>query len=115
MRASGVGQIFVCEGHMGSIKYLNILEYHYCRLLHTSLFDDTNMDGVKFQEDNATCHKALRTMTWLRENGIELVNWHAQSPDLNSIEHLRSLLKCKVKIVKQPLAPTVEMCESLRL
>ncbi|GJQ72790.1 hypothetical protein Trydic_g1440 [Trypoxylus dichotomus] len=55
MSASRLGQMFMCEG-----------------LIQTR-------SSVKFQRDNATCHKVVRTMACFQDNNIELLNWPAQS------------------------------------
>ena len=41
-----------------------------------------------FQQDNGTVHKATSIQKWFIEIGVEELDLHAQSPDLNPIEHL---------------------------
>ena len=65
-----VGQLFDCEGWMNTTKYINVLELALL-LSFTTLFDDTNMDEVQFQQDNAPCDKCARTIELFRENCIE--------------------------------------------
>lgn len=53
--------------------------------------------GSVFVQDNASTHTAKIVQTWLTEwaaeNGVELVEWPAYSPDLNPIENVWKLLK----------------------
>ena len=41
-----------------------------------------------FMQDNAKCHKAETVLEFLAENRVPLMEWPAQSPDLNPLENL---------------------------
>ena len=42
-----------------------------------------------FMQDTALCHKAKLAMSnYLADQGVEVMDWNAHSPDLNPIENL---------------------------
>jgi hypothetical protein len=70
----------------------------YIEVLSEKLVDTMNNSGsTVFQQDNAPCHKARKVMTWFLNNGIEVMDWPPNSPDLNPIENLWRSLKMKLK------------------
>ena len=53
-------------------------------------------DGV-FQQDNDPKHTAGITQQWFVDNHVVLLPWPSQSPDLNPIENLWSIIDQKLK------------------
>ncbi len=49
-----------------------------------------------FQQDLAPAHSAKATSTWFKDHGIPVLNWPANSPDLNPIENLWGIVKRKM-------------------
>jgi len=92
-----LGPLVVCdEGGIGANEYEDIL---YDGLF--SLIDDlleppkdaetiqvANENTFLFMQDNASCHKAQEVLDFLAEYQVPVMQWPAQSPDLNPIENL---------------------------
>ena len=57
-----------------------------------------------FQHDNAPVQKAMSIQKWFVDIGVEELDWPAQSPDLNPIEHLWDELEHRLRA--KPNRPT---------
>jgi hypothetical protein len=50
--------------------------------------DQFGDDGCLYQRDNAPCHKARSVRECFVNNKVPEVDWTAENPELNHIEHL---------------------------
>ena len=57
--------------------------------------------GMMLTRDYASCHTARSSLVMIVTNNVQKLRWPAQSLDLNPIDHLLDILKCKVHA--QPL------------
>ena len=79
---------------MNGARYLELLQEKL--VLHMGIHQCTI-----FMQDGAPCHRARQVKDFLSSNNIELLDWPGNSPDLNPIENLWSVMKNKVA-AKQP-------------
>ncbi len=58
-----------------------------------------------FQQDLAPAHIAKGTKSWFNDNGVTVLDWPANLPDLNPIEILWGIVKRK----RSDTRPTMQM------
>ena len=88
---NGPGSLVPVEGMMNSKAYLPIIE----RKVSTEL-SKLHPQAI-FQQDSAPCHKAKIITNCLKKMKITVLDWPGNSPDLNPIENLWSVVKNRLR------------------
>ncbi len=73
--------------------YQEMLE-HFMLPSANQLFKDADFI---FQQDLAPAHTAKNTKSWLNDHGVGVLDWPANSPDLNPIENIWGIVKSKMR------------------
>ncbi len=82
MSSAGVGPLCFLKSTVNAAIYEEILE-HFMLPSADKLYRDA---GFIFQLDLAPAHTAKRTKSWFNENGVTVLDWPANYPDLNPID-----------------------------
>ncbi len=86
MSSAGVGLLCFLKTNVTAPVYQTILE-NFMLPSADQLFKDTDFI---FQQDLALAHTAKSTKSWLNDHGVGVLDWPANSPDLNPIDNLLS-------------------------
>ncbi len=84
MSSAGVGPLCFLKSTVNAAIYQAILE-HFMLSSADKLYGDANFI---FQQDLAPAHTAKGTKSWFNDHGVTVLDWPANSPDLNPIENL---------------------------
>ena len=90
---NGVGPLHPVEGMMRSAQYIDILQSQLVSEM-VNVFPDGS--GI-FQQDLAPCHTSKVVKKFFQEKGIRILDWPGNSPDVNPIENLWSIIKQRLR------------------
>ncbi len=66
---------------------------NYIKTLKENLIEFEDIDEMIFQQDLASCHRYKKTLQYLSDREIEVLNWVVNSPDMKPIDNVWSWLK----------------------
>ncbi|KAL0194659.1 hypothetical protein M9458_008231, partial [Cirrhinus mrigala] len=96
MSSAGVAPLCFLRSKVNAAVYQDVLE-HFMLPAADQLYGDADFI---FQQDLAPAHSAKATSTWFKDHGIPVLNWPANSPDLNPIENLWGIVKRKMRYAR---------------
>jgi transposase len=107
---SGVGYYCRIDETLDAQLYTEILRGEVMRTIR---YYNMDMEEVVFQHDNDPKHTAQIAQDTLDELGLTVMDWPAQSPDLNPIEHYWSHVKRTLRDQKYIYSDIDELWEAV--
>ncbi len=93
MSSAGVGPLCFLKSTVNAAIYQKLLE-HFMLPAADKLYGDADFI---FQQDLAPAHTAKGTKSWFNDHGVTVLDWPANSPDLNPKENLWVIIKRKMR------------------
>ena len=81
----GRGPLIEVAGTMDHTQYMKVLREDF--LPEATVLIDRGIP-VKLMNDNSPCHRHRDVKAYIRNSGVEFIDWPAYSPDLNPIENV---------------------------
>jgi hypothetical protein len=80
----------VVENTMNSDDYINIIANNLILWVR-------GHPDIIFQQDGAPCHTSSYSTWWFLTHNVSILDWVAQSPDLNPIENLWGIIDNQIR------------------
>ena len=97
--ASGVGRLKIFDKNVNAEEHIDTLEHYY----KPSLKDfDIPTEQCILVEDKAPAHNSKKAKNYRAGADIQILEWPGNSPDLNPIENIWSILKTMVALRIKP-------------
>ena len=93
MSSAGFGKLCFLKSKVNATVCSNVLE-HFMIPSAEELYGGADFI---FQQDLAPAHTARSTKTWFDAHAITVLDWPANSPDLNPIENVWGIIKRKMR------------------
>ncbi len=93
MSSAGFGPLCFLNSTVNAAIYHDVLE-HFMLPSADKLYGDADLI---FQQELAPAHTAKGNKNWFNDHGVTVLDWPANSPDLNTINNLWGIVKRKMR------------------